>query len=429
VTASVEALRAASSENASRAEASWTRLVQTSQEETAAQCSTALTASSDSLRAEAQAAQTRVQEEMAALSSEVQGSLRGALQSTSQQLELFAARASGRANLTDHRVTQAETRLSAMEGGVQQAQTDLQAAVGEAAHSRKEVSRLAEGQAEQAERLWDVMNASVASAVRVSELSSAAAGASQLLDDLDQSVRRLALNCSTQAGLLQGALLQASEARAVGERQHSATEARLLALDEKLSKSQDAVGAVQLQLGGAGGSLPALQQEVVRVEGRVDVASEAVLGLQGQVLEAQAAAKQVQGDTAALQRRLDEVTSATLPTLAAGLAEVTASSEKGLERQAAQHQHLVDKTLAAADEKAAKMEQRLGVVELLVAQQEARIEALVRENEALKRSTAAQESVDDLRRLLQELQASMLQQSSKVLDLIVANLAAGGGNK
>lgn len=69
----------------------------------------------------------------------------------------------------------------------------------------------------------------------------------------------------------------------------------------------------------------------------------------------------------------------------------------------------------------------MAIVELLVAQQGARIEALSKENEALKRTTAAQESVDDLRRLLQELQASMLSQSSKVLDLIVANLAAGRG--
>lgn len=35
--------------------------------------------------------------------------------------------------------------------------------------------------------------------------------------------------------------------------------------------------------------------------------------------------------------------------------------------------------------------------------------------------------MDDLRKLLQELQGSMVAQSSKILDLVVANLASGKG--
>ena len=70
------------------------------------------------------------------------------------------------------------------------------------------------------------------------------------------------------------------------------------------------------------------------------------------------------------------------------------------------------------------MEQRLAISELMLAQQEKRLEALMQENEALKRTMATQDNVDDLRKLLQDLQASMIAQSSKVLDLIVANLGS-----
>lgn len=421
----MNALRIAAHENLTQAEISWTRLIKESQEETTTQSSAALASSIGTLQAEALASQTLLQKEMSALATNVQDSLRSSKESTSQQLELFAARVGGKINLTDHRVTQAEARLGGVETTVGDVQNEVQVIVNEAAHSRSDIARLAESQTEQAVRLWGIMNSTAESSATVSHLVTSAASTSQLLSVLDTSVRGLAVNCSLQSGLLQGALEGAAEARAVGERKYSATDAHLQSLDEKLSRNQEAIGSLQTQMGGSETSLPALQQDVMRVDGRVDVTIESLRSLQAAVVEAQEVAKKAQAETASLERRLSEVTSSTLPALSSKLVDVSTTSEKGLERMNAQHQHLVDKSLTAADEKAALMEKRLAIVELLVAQQDSRIDSLVRENEALKRSSAAQESVDDLRRLLQELQASMLQQSSKVLDLIVANLAGG----
>jgi len=67
--------------------------------------------------------------------------------------------------------------------------------------------------------------------------------------------------------------------------------------------------------------------------------------------------------------------------------------------------------------------QRLVALETRADSQDKRIAELVQENERLRRVMATQDSLDDVRKLLQDLQSSMVSQSGKIIDLVVTNLA------
>jgi len=127
--------------------------------------------------------------------------------------------------------------------------------------------------------------------------------------------------------------------------------------------------------------------------------------------------------TKVLLTKFEALTSGDLPKLAASVASAASTSEASVQKLTAQFENVYMKSATQLEEKLSKLEQRLSIAEILIAQQDNRIETLSTENERLKRASATQDSVDDLRKVLQDLQMSMISQSSKVIDLIVANLS------
>jgi hypothetical protein len=76
-----------------------------------------------------------------------------------------------------------------------------------------------------------------------------------------------------------------------------------------------------------------------------------------------------------------------------------------------------------------ELSEKMSVLETRAGYQDKRIAELVEENEKMRRSLASQSSVDDLRKLIQDLQSSMLSHSNKVLDVVITKLASPSPSK
>ena len=325
--------------------------IHTTTDNVIANSTAALNSMSGSLLSTLESSLVNVTTHMKDLSDGVLTSLKESMKANEKQLELFSGRMSGRINLTDHRITQTEDTLKSTVDNVNSLQKDIVVLFSNESHAQSNIARLEDGLIDHAKKLWELANVTASSSTALSHLNAASSTAIERVRHLDSRVDDLASNFSQRTVLLDGVMQQTTGIRDSFELFRSTSDTRLSSVEEDMKKHQRDIGSIQVQLGGNDFSLTDLRLAVESVDSKADSTSRGLTSVENTIKKVQDEMAQSSKTSESLERRLSEVMENSLPTVSATIAELATKSENSLEKLSARHQHTVDTSLAAAEDK------------------------------------------------------------------------------